>query len=226
LNFLDTRLKEILKSSIDIDIKKNPLNHINIADVKFLAQWTDKREEDLLWKMFSLITIVDPESRQSLINNFYVSLDRKYNDQTIRPEMPRPEKVGIAVDKVVSNGISHIGKMMSGQTAAIFSWMIADQNTTQATYGDSQEDINELARVNVITGIGFIDPMSDGWNASAGFGRGTPSGTVAGTAMGSTGISATSEIFDRSVFPITDRITHVQNQDSFTLSALYVLTSI
>ena len=104
--------------------------------------------------------------------------------------------------------------------------MIADQSTTAATYGDEQENIDELARVNVVTGTGFLDSMNDGWNASAGFARTTPSGTVAGSAMGSTGISTTSQIFDRSVFPESDRKIHVQNQDSFTLSALYVLTSI
>lgn len=180
----------------------------------------------LVWKMFELIKTVEYAERKNLIKEFYTLLNRSYNDQTLKPEAPKPLHVGRSIDKVVSNGVRHIGEMMTGQTTSIFPWMIADQSTTDPTYGDDQSSIDELARVNCVTDTGFLDPMSDGWNASGGFGRGTPTGTVSGTAMGSTALSSTSEIFDRSVFPLDDRIEHEQNRDSFTLSALYILTSI
>lgn len=219
-------LKQDLKPYFDIDKDLNKDPHICIGDVKFCAQWEGK-DEDIIWKMFRLIKVVEYAERKNLITQFYTILNRFYNDQTVAaPDNPTPVTVGRCVDKVVSNGVRHIGEMMTGQTTTIFPYMIADQSTTEPTYGDDQTDIDELARVNCVTDTGFLDPMMDGWNASGGFGRGTPTGTVSGTAMGSTALSSTSEIFDRSVFPLDDRIEHEQNRDSFTLSALYILTSI
>lgn len=220
-----TSIKQDLNTYIEKDISDNPFPHLNISDCKFVAQWAGN-DELLVWKMFQLIKVVEYAERKNLIKEFYTLLNRSYNDQTLKPGTPEPIKVGRAVDKVVSNGVRHIGELMTGQTNTIFPWMIADQSTTEPTYGDDQTDIDELARVNCVTDTGFLDPMMDGWNASGGFGRGTPTGNVSGSAMGSTSISATSKIFDRSVFPLDDRIEHVQNNDSFTLSALYILTSI
>ena len=98
--------------------------------------------------------------------------------------------------------------------------MVAGTSSVPPTYGDTMANVTELARVNVITENGFLDPMNDGWNSSGGFLRGTPTGVVSEIAMANTSNYPTSKIFDRSVLPIGDRIDHEQNEDSFTLVSL------
>lgn len=225
--------KEYLKEYLEKDANENPFPHSTISDIKYAAQFTDKREEDKLFKLFQKIKQYDNNRlnpiRKSLIQKYYENIDRKYNDQTPRhndDDIPKPQKVGIVIDKIVSNGIHVLGFWATGTSHEIYPWMVAGTSTVDPTYGDTMLSVNELARINVITQNGFLDPMNDGWNASGGFERGTPTGIVAEVAMANTSTYATSKIFDRSVLPLADRIDHTQNQDSFTLSAFYILTSI
>lgn len=229
---------DYLKPFIETDYKNYPFPHSNVSDIKLAAQYQDRREEDKLFKLFALIKKLHYENstegnkyyneiyRKKLIQKYYVSLDRKYNDQTVDPVMPRPEKVGLSIDRIVANGVHQIGLWACGFDNRIYPWMVAGTSTVPATYGDQMANVTELARVNCITDNGFLDPMVDGWNASGGFVRGTPSGLVSEIAMADTSNYTTSKIFDRSVLPINDRIDHEQNEGSFTLSAFYVVTSI
>jgi hypothetical protein len=226
-NDFNSRIKnEIIKPFIERDKSDNPFSHTNICDVKYCAVWRSKEDEEAIFNMFRKIKKSDTETRKKLINKFYSILERKYNDQTLLEDEPQPEKVGRVVDKVVSNGIQTIGLWATGTSFQIYPWMIAGTSTATVLYGDTQTNITELARVNVVTTNGFLDPTVDGWTASGGFARSTISGTVAEIAMGNTNSNSTSLIFDRSLLPFADRIPHVQNQDSFTLSSIYVLTSI
>lgn len=230
--------KEYLKPYLEKDFNENPFAHTNVSDIKYAAQFRDKREERKLFKLFKLIKDYDNiinyphyesinyPTRKKLIRDFYTSLDRKYNDQTISPDLPRPEKVGLSIDRIVSNGVHQIGFWACGVNSTIYPWMVAGTSTVQPTYGDTMASVTELARVNVVTDNGFLDPMNDGWNASGGFVRGTPTGIVSEIAMANTDTYITSKIFDRSVLPLADRIDHEQNEDSFTLSAFYIITSI
>lgn len=225
-DFISTTAKEILKPYIEEDGCNHPFAHTCISDVKFAASWPKKDDEEAVFKLFKLIKKADNTSKKQLINQFYHNLDRKYNDQTIPRDYPQPEKVGRCVDKVLSNGIQQIGLWATGESFTIYPWMIAGTGIKQVLYGDDMSDMTELARVNVVETDGFLDPTVDGWTASGGFGRSTISGTVSEIAMGSTASSATSLIFDRSLLASADRIEHLQNNDSFTLSSIYVLTSI
>ena len=130
------------------------------------------------------------------------------------------------IDRIVSNGVQQIGLLATGTNFTIYPWMVAGTSTVSPTYGDTMLDVVELSRVNVITADGFLDAMNDGWNISGGFARGTPTGVVSEIATANTSTFDTSKIFDRSVLPLADRIDHEQNEDSFTLSAFYVITSI
>lgn len=225
---LYTKFREdYLKPYLEEDFNKYPFPHTNVSDIKYAAQYKDREEERKLFKLLALIK--DPANshyRKQLIKKYYTALDRKYNDQTVSPELPRPEKVGIAIDKITSNGIHQIGFWATGTNFATYPWMVAGTSTVDPTYGDTMINVTELARVNVITQNGFLDPMNDGWSISGGFIRGTPTGIVSEMATANTGTFETSKIFDRSVLPLADRIEHEQNEDSFTLSAFYIITSI
>jgi hypothetical protein len=221
-----THAKEILKPYIEKDGCDHPFAHTCISDVKYAASFTSKQDEDAIFKLFKLIKKADKTSRKQLINQFYHNLDRKYNDQTVAPDYPQPEKVGRTIDKVVANGIQQIGLWATGDSTTIYPWMVAGTGQKLVLYGDDMSDMTELARVNVVEQDGFLDPTVDGWTASGGFGRPTISGTVSEIAMASTALPATSLIFDRSLLETSDRIPHEQNKDSFTLSSIYVLTSI
>lgn len=219
--------KEYLKPYLEEDFNKYPFPHSNVSDIKYAAKYQDREEERKLFKLFALIK--DPANklyRKRLIQQFYVSLDRRYNDQSIDPELPRPEKVGLAIDRIVSNGVQQIGYWATGTNFTTYPWMVAGKSTVAPTYGDTMLSVNELARVNVVTDNGFLDPMNDGWSISGGFIRGTPTGVVSEISTANTSTFETSKIFDRSVLPIADRIDHQQNEDSFTLSAFYIITSI
>lgn len=222
--------EEYLKEYLEEDFNKYPFPHTTVSDIKYASQFRDKQEEDKLFKLFKLIKQQpshDFPYRKKLIRHFYENIDRKYNDQTPRhDDTPKPEKVGMAVDRIVSNGIHQIGFWATGTSSKIYPWMVAGTSTVAVTYGDIMLSVSELARVNVITDNGFLDPMSDGWNISAGFTRGTPTGIVSEIATADTSSFDTSKIFDRSVLPLADRIDHEQNHESFTLSAFYILTSI
>lgn len=222
--------KEYLKEYLEEDFNKYPFPHTNVSDIKYAAQFRDKKEEDKLFKLFKLIKqqpSYDFPYRKKLIRHFYENLDRKYNDQTPRHDnAPKPEKVGMAVDRIVNNGIHQIGFWATGTNSKIYPWMVAGTSTVAVTYGDTMLSVSELARVNVITDNGFLDPMNDGWNISSGFARGTQTGIVSEIATADTSSFDTSKIFDRSVLPVNDRIDHTQNEGSFTLSAFYILTSI
>jgi hypothetical protein len=127
---------------------------------------------------------------------------------------------------VLANGIQQIGLWATGDSVTIYPYMVAGTGQKLVLYGDNMSDMTELARVNVVEEDGFLDPTVDGWTASGGFGRSTISGTVSEIAMASTALASTSLLFDRSVLETGDRIVHSQNSDSFTLSSIYVLTSI
>jgi hypothetical protein len=230
-NNLYTKFRDdYLKPYIEEDFNKYPFPHSNVSDLKYAAKYQDKKEEDKLFKLFELIKLFknngEKQASKQLIKKFYTQLDRKYNDQSLNPEMPRPEKVGMVIDRIVSNGIVQIGFWATGTNSVIYPWMVAGTSTINPTYGNTMLDVNELARVNVVTDNGFLDPMNDGWSISGGFVRGTPSGVVSEIATANTSTFETSKIFDRSVLPLADRIDHEQNEDSFTLSAFYVVTSI
>jgi hypothetical protein len=226
-NILYDKLRnEYLKPYLEIDKSDNPDPHLNVADIKYAAQFTDKKEEDTLFKMFKLIKNSDYFSRKKLIQSFYDNLDRKYNDRSLRNDSPKPEKVGLCIDRIVENGVRQIGFWATGTNHTIYPWMVAGTSTVTPTYGDTMASVTELSRVHVINDNGFLDPMNDGWNASGGFIRGVPTGVISEIAMANTGNYDTSRIFDRSILPIADRISHEQNEDSFTLSAFYIVTSI
>ena len=225
---------EYLKPYLEEDFNKYPFPHSNVSDLKYAAQYKDREEERKLFKLFADIkqcnnndnTIENTIKRKTLIRNYYTSLDRKYNDQSVNLDLPRPEKVGMSIDKIVSNGIHQIGFWATGTNFTIYPWMVAGTSTIEPTYGNTMLDVTELARVNVVIQNGFLDPMNDGWSLSGGFERGTPPGVVSEIATANTGTFETSKIFDRSVLPVSDRIDHEQNEDSFTLSAFYIITSI
>lgn len=225
-DFISTTAKEILKPFIEEDGCNHPFSHTCVSDVKYAASWSNKQDEDAVFKLFKLIKKADKASKKQLINQFYHNLDRKYNDQTIPADYPQPEKVGRSIDKVLANGIQQIGLWATGESTTVYPWMIAGTGQKLVLYGDNMTDMTELARVNVVEEDGFLDPTVDGWTASGGFGRSTISGTVSEIAMASTASPSTSLLFDRSVLETSDRIVHDQNQDSFTLSSIYVLTSI
>lgn len=224
---------EYLKPYLEEDFNKYPFPHSNVSDIKYAAKFQGQEEENKLFKLFRLLKelkkISEPETiaaRKQLIQKFYTQLDRKYNDQTVNSEMPKPEKVGMAVDRIVNNGVQAIGLWATGSSFVIYPWVVAGTSTIQPTYGDTMINVVELARVNAITDNGFLDPMNDGWNTSGGFIRGTATGVVSEIATANTSTFETSKIFDRSVLPLADRIDHHQNEDSFTLSAFYIITSI
>ena len=217
--------EDYLRPYIEIDEADNNFPHTSIGDIHFAAKW-EGIEEQRINKLFRLINSVDPTTKKRLIRQFYQILDRKYNDQTISPDLPQPTKVGCSIDKVTSNGIQQIGQWATATNFRVYSWMIAGTSTKTATYGDTMDDIIELTRVNVLGTGGFLDPMNDGWNASGSFPRGTPTGTISEIAMANSETAETSLIFDRTLLQFSDRIDHVQNNDSFTLSTLYVITSI
>ncbi len=225
---------EYLKEYLEEDFNKYPFPHTNVSDIKYAAQFQNREEENKLFKMFKLIKedkSTNLSERKTLIRNFYKNLDRKYNDQTPRHDfnVPRPDKVGLSIDKILYTGIRQIGLWATGVNNTIYSWMVAGENTAPPTYGDRMIDVIEIDRVNVITDAGFLDAMNDGWSASGGFDRGTPtpeSGFVSEIAMADTEDSQTSTLFDMSILPIEDRIPHEQNDGSFSLSVFYVITSI
>lgn len=226
MSFLNN-VKELLEPFIEHDQACNPFPHTCVSDVKYACLWQGKETEAQVFKLFKLIkTAQDRDTKHKLINQFYNTLERKHNDQTIAPDYPKPEKVGRVIDKIVSNGIQQIGMWACGESFSIYPWMIAGSGTKAVLYGDDQADITEIRRINVIAADGFLEPNVDGWTASGGFDRPTVSGLVSEIAMGNTATSATSKIFDRSLLPLDDRIQHEQNQDSFTLSSIYVITSI
>lgn len=221
--------QDYLKEYLEQDFNKYPFSHSNLSDIKYAAKYTDREEEEKLFKLFKLIKQQPTQNfqRKKLIRHYYENIDRKYNDQTPRHEdAPKPEMVGLCIDRIVSNGIHQIGFWATATDFSIYPWMVAGTSSVPVTYGDTMLSVTELARVNVITDNGFLDPMNDGWNASGGFIRGTPTGTVSEIAMANTSTYSTSKIFDRSVLPLDDRIDHEQNQDSFTLSSFYIITSI
>lgn len=222
--------EEYLKDYLEEDFNHYPFPHSNVSDIKYAAQYKDRREEDKLFKLFKLIKqqpAIDFPYRKKLIRHFYENIDRKYNDQTPRhDDTPKPEKVGMAVDRIVSNGVQQIGFWATGTNFTVYPYMVAGTGTVAVTYGDTMLSVSELARVNVISDNGFLDPMNDGWNISGGFIRGTPTGIVSEIATANTSSFDTSKIFDRSVLPLADRIDHAQNEDSFTLSSFYIITSI
>lgn len=225
--FYDKFRTEYLKPYLEEDFNKYPFPHTNVSDIKYAAQYQDREEERKLFKLFKLIK--DPANaifKKELIRKYYTSIDRKYNDQTVSPEMPRPEKVGIVIDRIVSNGVIQFGLWATGTNFTTYPWMVAGTGTISPTYGDTMLDVHELTRVNVVTDDGFLDPMNDGWSTSGGFERGAPTGVVSEIATANTSTFETSKIFDRSVLPLADRIDHHQNEDSFTLSAFYIVTSI
>lgn len=219
---------EYLKPYLEEDFNHYPFPHTNVSDIKFAAKYQDRIEEEKLFKLFKLIKSEcnNIYHRKRLIREYYLSLDRRYNDQTVDPNMPRAEKVGLSIDRITSNGVHQIGFWATGTNHVTYPWMVAGTSSITPTYGDTMANVTELARVNVINDNGFLDPMNDGWNISGGFGRGTPTGIVAEIATANTDNYSTSKIFDRSVLPIGDRIDHEQNEGSFTLSAFYIVTSI
>jgi len=229
-NLYDKFRTEYLKPYLEEDFNKYPFPHSNVSDLKYAAKFQGKEDENKVFKLFELIKLFKKHGEiaasKKLIQNFYTQLDRKYSDQSLNSDIPRPEKVGMAIDRIVSDGVQQIGFWATGTNSAVFPWMVAGTSTVAPTYGDKMINVTELARVNVITSDGFLDPMNDGWNISGGFIRGTPTGVVAEIATANTSLYETSKIFDRSVLPIADRIDHHQNEDSYTLSAFYIITSI
>lgn len=221
---------EYLKEHIQEDFDKYPFTHTNVSDLKIAASFVDREEERKLFKLFALIKELnspqDLPLRKNLIKRYYNALDRKYNDQSVEPDMPKPEKVGYGIDLIVQHGIAQIGQWACGVSHQIYPWMVAGSSQVAPTYGDTMQSVSEITRVNVINDNGFLDPMNDGWNASGGFVRTSPGGLVTEVAMANTNNYNTSKIFDRTLLPIADRILHEQNEDSYTLSAFYILTSI
>lgn len=216
-----------MKPYLEQDFNKYPFPHSNVSDIKYASKYQSLKEETKLFNLFKKIKLAtNIIERKNLIQQYYISLDRKYNDQTVSPEMPKPEKVGICIDRIVENGVKQIGFWATATNSTIYPWMVAGTSSITPTYGDTMFNVTELSRVNCVTDDGFLDAMNDGWNASGGFVRGTPTGIVAEMAMANTSTYATSKIFDRSVLPLGDRIEHQQNEDSFTLSSFYIVTSI
>lgn len=246
-NELYTKFKnEYLKPYLEEDAEKNPFPHYNVSDIKYAAKYQDTEQEEKLSKLFQKIN--DPANkinRKQLIQQYYLSMDRKYNDQTVDPDMPKPEKVGICVDKIVSNGVQEIALHVTGKSQTIYPYMVAGTSTIAPKYGDTMLDVVELSRVNVLAPsytvyhfspsgapqkstvpAGFMESMNDGWTITGDFIRGTPTGVVSEIATANTANYETSKIFDRSVLSLHDRIIHEQNHDKFTLSVFYTVTSI
>ena len=198
-------------------------NEISITDTKYLAIW-DLQTEVNINKLFQKIKaepMFSPQ-RKELVRLYFEILERKYNDKTSIDKRLCPLEVGIAKDIVTNQGLRQIGLWATGQSFAIFDRVLAGDGTATALFGDSNLS-NERARVNInAAGIGFLDAFDNGWTISASFPRGTVSFTVAETGTA----TSTNFLFDRSVFSVADRKVHVQNQDSFTITNMFVLTSI
>lgn len=199
-----------------------PINKITITDVKYCAIWDLKTEVAInqLFKKIKQEPFNSPQRKQ-LVNLYLEILERKYEDKTSIEKRLCPIEVGKAEDIVTNAGIRQIGLWATGQSYQIFDRIVAGDGTQIALFGDAALQ-SEKARVNVITGTGFLDNYDNGWTISAGFPRGTVSFTVSEVGT----VNSSNVMSDRSVFPVANRKIHEQNEDSFTITNIYVLTSI
>lgn len=226
-NNINDRHKEILKEYIEKDKNENNYPHVCISDIHYLAQFDNKYLEENIKNLFRKIKNEPVKSplRKQLTNLYLETLDREYNDQTVRDPNLKPDKVGIQIDKVTTFGLSRMGEWASGQSFKIFDWVWCGTGTADVLFGDDSLE-TPLSQINVIQDDGFIDANDNGWTINGQFPRTTPSGVIAEMGSADTGIESTATFFDRAVFSVDDRITHTQNRDSFTLTSIYVLTSV